>query len=256
VHHAFGTNGILTEVTVGLNPAVDWLHVVALFADYRAVLQACMAASTPALQLFLLSAVDARFAPFYPMFGKRFPPGRHAIFAMVAPPSMAAFSALVQAHGGEVTLAATEAQVEAAGLLPAYECAYNHTTLQVLKVDRSWTYLQIAYPTPFDPGIVMRQMQRFGDDVWQHQEFAKMYGQYATFAIVLARWKGIAHQYELIRSIESDGCTIFNPHTVTIEDGGMKTIDNAQIEFKRRADPHGLLNPGKTRGWSRDMNTP
>jgi vanillate O-demethylase ferredoxin subunit len=93
----------------------------------------------------------------------------------------------------------------------------------------------------------MRQMARFGEDVWQHQEFAKMHGHWATFAIVLARWKGLAHQYDLIRSIESDGCTIFNPHTVTIEDGGMKTIDDSQIAFKRRADPLGLMNPGKTR---------
>ena len=33
----------------------------------------------------------------------------------------------------------------------------------------------------------------------------------------------------------------------------MKTIDGAQIAFKRRADPMGLMNPGKTRGWSPDM---
>jgi hypothetical protein len=256
VHHAFGTNGIITEVTVALNPAVDWLHVVAPFADYRRMLHACVAAGTPALQLFLLTAVDRRFAPYYPMFGERFTSERHAIFAMVAPKSMAAFRALVHEHGGEVTLAATEAEVEAQGLLPAYECAYNHTTLQVLKVDRGWTYLQIAYPTPFDPEIVMRQMARFGEDVWQHQEFAKMYGQYAGFALVLTRWKGIEHQYELIRSIEVDGCTIFNPHTVTIEDGGMKAIDTTQIQFKRRADPYGLMNPGKTRGWSPAMNRP
>ncbi len=33
----------------------------------------------------------------------------------------------------------------------------------------------------------------------------------------------------------------------------MKAIDGAQIDFKRRADPHGLMNPGKTRGWTPDM---
>ncbi len=253
VHHAFGTNGVITEVEVALSPAVPWLHVIALFADYRQVLETCVAASTPALELFLLSAVDRRFAPYYTTLGQRFPPERHAIFAMVAPSSMAAFTQLVQSHGGTISMTMDEASAEAAGLPPAYECAYNHTTLQVLKVDRGWTYLQIAYPQPFDPDIVMRQLERFGEDVWQHQEFAKMYGQYAAFAIVLARWKGQAHQYELIRSIEGDGCTIFNPHVVTIEDGGMKEIDAAQIAFKRRADPHGLMNPGKTRGWTAEM---
>ena len=253
VHHAFGTNGVISEVEVALSPAVDWLHVIALFPDYRQVLEACVAASTPALELFLLSAVDRRFSPYYAALKERFPPDRHALFAMVAPRSMPAFTLLVQAHGGTLSMAMDEAAAEASGQPPAYECAYNHTTLQVLKVDRSWTYLQMAYPQPFDPNIVMRQMQRMGEDVWQHQEFAKMHGQYATFAIVLTRWKGIEHQYELIRSIEADGCTVFNPHTVTIEDGGMKAIDGAQIEFKKRADPLGLMNPGKTRGWSSAM---
>ena len=111
----------------------------------------------------------------------------------------------------------------------------------------------VAFTWLTEHALVLRQLERFGDDVWQHQEFARMGGQFATFAIVLTRWKGLAHQYELIRSIEADGCTIFNPHVVTIEDGGMKTIDTAQIEFKKRADPMGLMNPGKTRGWHPSM---
>ena len=53
--------------------------------------------------------------------------------------------------------------------------------------------------------------------------------------------------------IERDGCTVFNPHVVTIEEGGMKQIDTAQIEFKRQADPYGLMNPGKTLGWTDAM---
>ncbi len=253
VHHAYGTNGIVTEVEVALRPAVDWVHAIALFPRYRQVLDAAVAASTPALELFLLSAVDAGFAPYYTGLGNRFPADRHALFAMVAPASLPAFEALVAAHGGTLSLALTEPELEAAGLPPAYECAYNHTTLQVLKVDRGWTYLQVAYPQPFDPAVVERHVAMFGADVLQHQEFAMMHGAYATFAILLVRWKGLQHQYDVIRAIESTGCTIFNPHVVTIEDGGMKTIDHAQIAFKRRADPFGLMNPGKTRGWSPAM---
>jgi FAD/FMN-containing dehydrogenase len=33
----------------------------------------------------------------------------------------------------------------------------------------------------------------------------------------------------------------------------MKAIDTVQIDFKREADPHGLMNPGKTRGWTPEM---
>ena len=256
VHHAYGTNGILTELEVALAPAVDWVHVIALFPRYRQVLDLGMAASAQRLHCFLLSAVDSRFAPYYPALGGRFPADRHAMFAMVAPQALDDFRALVAELGGTVSMAMTEPELEAAGLMPAYECAYNHTTLQVLKVDRGFSYLQVAYPQPFDPAIVERQMARFGDEVWQHQEFAMMHGRHATFGLVLTRWRGVEHQYELIRSIESDGCAIFNPHVLTIEDGGMKTIDGAQIAFKRRAYPMGLMNPGKTRGWSPDMAAP
>lgn len=253
VHHAYGTNGIITEVEVALNPAVNWMHCIALFPSYRQVLECATAASTPELKSFLISAVDARFAPYYTPLGNYFPKDRHALFAMIAPDSVANFMALVHQHNGTISLAMTEAELEAAELPPAYECAYNHTTLQVLKVDRSWTYIQVAYPQPFDPEIALRQVERFGDEVYHHHEFARMYGSYATVAILLSRWRGPEHQYELIRQIEADGCVVFNPHVVTIEEGGMKDIDSVQIDFKKQADPMGLMNPGKTSGWKPEM---
>jgi hypothetical protein len=184
----------------------------------------------------------------------RFPRDRHAAFAMVSPDSMAGFRALAAAHGGTLSVAGTEPELLAEGLPPAYECAFNHTTLQALKADRGWTYLQVAYAQPFDPAVVERHLEIFGDDVLQHQDFARANGECGTFGILLVRWKGEAHQYALIREIESQGgCQIFNPHVFTIEDGGMKTIDTQQIEFKKLSDPMGLMNPGKTRGWSPEM---
>ena len=254
VHHAYGTNGVILDVEVALSPAVEWQHCTALFPGYRAALDFSVAAGTPAIDLFLLTTVEARFSPYYTAMGEHFPPDRHAVFAMVSPPTMDAFRALVAAHGGTVSVAGTEAELLARGLPPAYECAFNHTTLQALKMDRGWTYLQVAYAQPFDPAVVERHLAIFGDDVLQHQDFARAGGEYGTFGILLVRWKGEAHQYALIREIESQGgCRIFNPHVVTIEDGGMKAIDTQQIEFKKRGDPMGLMNPGKTRGWHPSM---
>ncbi len=250
VHHAYGTNGVILDMEVALSPAVEWVHCTALFDSYRGALDFGVAASTPDIDLFLLTTVEARFSPYYTAMDEHFPADKHAVFAMVAPESMAAFRALAAAHGGRVSVAGTEAELLAAGLPPAYECAFNHTTLQALKVDRGWTYLQVAYAQPFDPAVVERHLALFGDDVLQHHDFARAGGAYGTFGILLVRWKGEAHQYAVIREIESEGgCTIFNPHVVTIEDGGMKTIDTQQIDFKRRSDPMGLMNPGKTRGW-------
>ncbi|SFM32663.1 FAD-binding oxidoreductase [Variovorax sp. OV329] len=254
VQHAFGTNGIILEVEVALSPAVDWVHCTVLFPQYRQALDFGIDAASPELDLFLFTTVEARFSPYYTTMGDRFPADRHAAFAMVAPESMDAFRALAARHGGTISVAGTEDELLAQGLPPAYECAFNHTTLQALKLDRSWTYLQIAYAQPFDPAVVERHLAIFGDEVLQHQDFARAGDAAGTFGILLVRWKGEAHQYEVIRELESQGgCQVFNPHVFTIEDGGMKTIDDAQIEFKKKSDPMGLMNPGKTRGWTPEM---
>ncbi|MEJ8846255.1 FAD-binding oxidoreductase [Variovorax rhizosphaerae] len=254
VHHAYGTNGVILDVEVALSPAVEWVHCTVLFETYRGALDFGIAAQAPTLDIFLLSTVEARFSPYYKSMRDRFPADRHAVFAMVSPESMADFRALAGSLGGSISVAGTEAELQSEGLPPAYECAFNHTTLQALKADRSWTYLQVAYAQPFDAAVVERHLALFGDDVLQHQDFARANGECGTFGILLVRWKGEAHQYELIREIESQGgCKIFNPHVVTIEDGGMKTIDTQQIDFKKRSDPMGLMNPGKTRGWDASM---
>lgn len=254
VHHAYGTNGVILDVEVALSPAVEWVHCTVLFPTYRGALDFGIAAQDPALDIFLLSTVESRFSPFYTSMRDRFPVDRHAVFTMVSPASMEDFRALAAAHGGTLSVAGTEAELLAEGLPPAYECAFNHTTLQALKADRGWTYLQVAYAQPFDPAVVERHLALFGDDVLQHQDFARAHGECGTFGILLVRWKGEDHQEAVMREIESQGgCKIFNPHVVTIEDGGMKTIDAQQIEFKKRSDPMGLMNPGKTLGWQPHM---
>ena len=70
-----------------------------------------------------------------------------------------------------------------------------------------------------------------------------------AFALPLVQYFDPAQLRHLIESFEADGCRIFDPHTWVLEDGGMKQVDEAQLDFKRRADPLGLMNPGKVRGW-------
>lgn len=255
VQHAYGTNGIITALDFRLRPATDWRHVVALFDGYEPTLRAALSAHAAGLDCYLLSVVERRFARFYRRLEGIFPPDRDAVFAMVAPAAMADFTALVTLAGGRIALDKSLAEVEAANLPPTWECGWNHTTLQALKHEPGqWTYSQIAYPQPFDPALVPPQMARTGDEVYWHHEIAMMNGTLQVFAIPLVRWTTEARARALNAEIEAlDGCTIFDPHAVTIEDGGMKAIDTSQIDFKRRADPRGLMNPGKTRGWSPDM---
>ncbi|MEN9063188.1 FAD-binding oxidoreductase [Ponticoccus litoralis] len=254
VQHAYGTNGIVVEIGLALTQATDWVHTAALFDGYDKALEFATKAQSDGFDCYLLTAVERRFAPYYKKFGDLFPDDRDAIFAMVAPGEMERFQTEAERMGGRISFAMTKPEIGKAGLQPAYECGWNHTTLQALKVDKGWTYLQVAYPRPFDPKLVMRQMARYGDELFWHHELARMDGEIQIFALPLVRYRGKEETYELIRELEEvDGCTIFDPHVVTIEDGGMKEIDDTQIAFKKLADPYGLMNPGKTRGWSADM---
>lgn len=255
VQHAYGTNGIITAMDYALMPTTEWVHTVALFDGYDAALNFAVKAQDAIQDAYLITTVERRFARFYKRLADYFPPDRDAVFSMVAPEGMAAYSALVAALGGQITLAMPLHDIEAANLPPAWECGWNHTTLQALKHEPGvWTYLQVAYPQPFDAAVALAQQQRYGEEIYFHHEMARMHGDVQIFAIPILRWTSKERTYAVIREMETlDGCTIFDPHVITIEDGGMKEIDTMQIDFKKVADPHGLMNPGKTRGWTPQM---
>jgi FAD/FMN-containing dehydrogenase len=255
VHHAYGTNGIITELDVALTPAVKWLHIITTFPSYAHTLQFGLAVGNKSvnenrsIDVFQLSAVERRITPYYDAL-KPILDDKDAMFAQVSVASLAAYETLASQFGGLTALVDTEENLFARGLPNATECAYNHTTLQALKSDDGVTYLQVAFPSPFSPELVTSLMQEFGDEVLMHHEFAKMEGVLTVFALPLVRYFDEAQINDLIRRFEARGCYIFNPHTYWIEDGGMKQIDTNQIDFKKLSDPMGLMNPGKTRGWN------
>ncbi len=253
-HHAYGSNGLLLEVEVALTPAVAWQQVITLFDDYQAVLRFGLAVGEAAvargheIDVFQLSAVERRITPYYAGLRGRLEDA-DAMFAQVSPATLPAYEQLARAMGGRTVVRGTEAELLAAGLPSVVECAYNHTTLEALKSDRSVTYLQVAYPAPLSAELVARQMARFGDEVLMHHEFSRAGGALVAFALPLVTYFDEAQLRALIDSFEADGCRIFDPHTWVLEDGGMKQVDEAQLAFKRLADPLGLMNPGKVRGW-------
>ena len=254
VQHAYGTNGIVLEMELALSKSKDWIHCAALFDGYDKALRFAMAAQEKSLDCYLLTVVERRFSKFYNKLSDRFPSDRDAVFSMVAPEEFEEFEKFVISQKGSISFSYKEEDLRPNGLQPAYEFGWNHTTLQALKMDKSWTYLQVAYPQPFDPNLVMKQMERYGEEIYWHHEMARMGGHVQIFALPLVKSKGREKMYELIDELESkDHCTIYDPHAYTIEDGGMKEIDNNQIEFKKLADPYGLMNPGKTRGWNDEM---
>ena len=248
-HHAYGSNGIITEVDVALTGYVEWQHTIALFDLYDHVLRLGLAVTAQrAIDVFQLSAVERRITPYYAGLRERLHDS-DAMFAQVSPQTLPAYESLVAKLGGHLAVQGTEQELLAAGLPSATECAYNHTTLEALKSDRGVTYLQMAYPAPLDPALVAAQMARFGDEVYFHHEFSRAGGRQVAFALPLVQFFDEAQLQAVRCRFEDDGCIIFDAHTWVLEDGGMKHVDEDQLAFKQLADPQGLMNPGKVRAW-------
>jgi FAD/FMN-containing dehydrogenase len=250
VTHAYGTNGIITEVEMPLTAAYDWVDVIVGFDDFAA---AARYGNALACQDGILTKEIAPIAAPVPfLYFKRhqkfLKDGQSVCVVMVAEQSLDAFLAFTRREGGDVVFnGATVADKK--GLPPAYELAWNHTTLRALRVDPSITYLQVLYPFPNQLELANRMDRMFPGELFSHLEFVRFDGNITCFGLPLVKFTTEERLEEIMRLHEENGCPIFNAHRYTLEEGGMKQTDEIQLAFKREADPQGLLNPGKMIAW-------
>jgi FAD/FMN-containing dehydrogenase len=252
VTHAYGTNGIITEVEMPLTAAYDWVDVLVGFDGF---MNAARYGNALARQDGILTKLITPIAAPVPwLYFKRHQKflreGQSICAVMVAPHALDAFQAFTRREGGEVIYsAATTTAEDRKGLPPAFELAWNHTTLRALRVDPAMTYLQVLYPFPNHLALVETMDSMFPGEVFSHLELARYDGDITCFGLPLVRFTTEQRLDEIIRLHEENGCPVFNPHRYTLEEGGMKQTDEVQLAFKRQADPQGLLNPGKMIAW-------
>lgn len=252
VTHAYGTNGIISEVEMPLTAAYEWIDVI---VGFDAFMDAARYGNALACQDGILTKlITPVAAPVPQLYFKRhqkfFREGQSICVVMVAQHGLDAFLAFTRRAGGEVIFnGATASPDDKKGLPPAYELAWNHTTLRALRVDPSVTYLQSLYPFPNQLALVEKMDAMFPGEVFSHLEFVRLDGNITCFGLPLVKFSTQARLDEIIRLHEENGCPIFNPHRYTLEEGGMKQTDAVQLAFKRETDPQGLLNPGKMIAW-------
>lgn len=252
VTHAYGTNGIITEVEMPLTAAYEWIDVI---VGFDAFMPAARYGNALACQDGILTKLITPIAaPVPQLYFKRhqkfFREGQSICVVMVARHGLDAFLAFTRRAGGEIIFnAATATDDDKKGLPPGFELAWNHTTLRALRVDPAITYLQSLYPFPNQLALVEKMDAMFPDEVFSHLEFVRLDGNITCFGLPLVKFTTEARLNEIIRLHEENGCPIFNPHRYTLEEGGMKQTDEIQLAFKRETDPQGLLNPGKMIAW-------
>ncbi len=253
VAHAYGTNGIITQVEMPLAPAYKWVDVILGFGDLRAATEFANAlGEQDGLALKNLAVVAAPIGHDYFLRHRKFLPREsHLVIVMAADFAVESLLAYARRTSGCDLLMRSDklSPEEAKGLPPAYELGWNHTTLRALRVDPAITYLQVLYPFPNQVELVTRIHERFGDEVLCHLEFVRFDGKVTCFGLPLVRFTTEERLEEIMAIHEEMGAPIYNPHRYTLEEGGMKATDAAQLAFKRQADPQGLLNPGKMIAW-------
>ncbi len=250
IHHAWGLNGVITEVTLRTVPHRDWIGCMATFDTYLDCYAAGYAlASSSDIGRKLASTVEARIVEYFPRLKGHIREGKHLLVSLVPTEDMEAFRKLIADQGGHLDLAMTDAERQAAKIPHVFEFAYNHTTLQVLKADRSATYQQIGVPDPADADAVAAVGAAFGDDVWQHHEFALLDGKIVAFDLPIIWFKDEARLREIDGIYQQHNHSVADAHTYHVEGGGLKNADYRHLAWKKRMDPKGLLNPGKSRAW-------
>ncbi|HZP19411.1 MAG TPA: FAD-binding oxidoreductase [Bauldia sp.] len=252
VMHAYGTNGIITEVEIPLDAAYDWVDVIVGFDDYmRAVEFAWQVANRDGLLFKEIATVAAPVPYDYFLRHQKFlRRDQSVVLLMVAPHALAPFLALAAQEKAEIVYRSDKvSEADKKGLPPVYELTWNHTTLRGLRVDPTITYLQVLYPHPDSVAHVRTMTGLLGDEVPGHLEFIRFDGNVVCTGLPIVRFRSEARLDELVKLHEDNGCPIFNPHRYTLEEGGMKRTDAVQLAFKREADPKGLLNPGKMIAW-------
>ncbi len=253
VMHAYGTNGVITEVEMPLTAAYDWIDVLVGFDAFMDGTHFANELGNQDGILLKQLAVIASPVPhdYFLRHQKFIRKDQSVVVCMVASFAMDAFATFAARNNKASILyrSDTASEAEKKALPPAFELSWNHTTLRGLRVDPTITYLQVLYPYPNQIERVRTMMDLLGDEVPGHLEFVRFDGNVTCFGLPVVRYKGEDRLNEIMQLHEDNGCPIFNPHRYTLEEGGMKQTDEVQLAFKREADPKGLLNPGKMIAW-------
>jgi FAD/FMN-containing dehydrogenase len=248
INRAYGTTGIVTELEMPLAPVWPWIDVVVVFDDFvEAAAFGYEAALADGIVKKLLSPITAPLPSYFGALKPFCPEGKSILIAMIAEPSLESFKSLLGDRG---TITLETPTDDSPGQVPLYEYTWNHTTLQVLKTDRSVTYLQCLYPHDRLMEKVVEMRRLFPDEVLQHLEFIRFGGRVTCSGLPVVRYTNADRLNEIISLHEARGVHTANPHVFTVEDGSRyKRADADQLGFKHEVDPYGLLNPGKMRSF-------
>ncbi len=185
INRAYGTTGIITALEMPLAPAWKWIDVVVVFDDFmETTAVGYEAALADGVVKKLIAPITSPLPSYFGALKPYCPDGKSILIAMIAESSLESFKSLL---GGRGTVTLEIPTDDGPGKVPLYEYTWNHTTLQVLKADRSVTYLQCLYPHDRLLEKVAEMRGLFPDEVLQHLEFIRFNGRVTCSGLPVVR---------------------------------------------------------------------
>ena len=256
VLHAYGVNGIITEVAVPLAPWQPWAERVVAFPTLAAAARFGHAlAAAEAIAKKEIGVFDSAILPMLKRLAPLVPAGQAMAIVMVAEAQALVLAEMVADHGGRIVYERSAREAEEAAfdgkgsMPPLYEYTWNHTTLHALKVDPTITYLQIRFPEGRESEAIVEMEREFADELLLHLEYQRRGGRVFVSSLPILRYRSEQRLAEIIDRVDVMGGAVSSPHSYVLDNAGWKRTDAPQPEFKSLADPHGLMNPGKLRDW-------
>ncbi len=244
LNHAYGTNGIITALSLATAPVISWHEVIIDCAKWPQAVELLLSCSRAAINLNLCTLIERNIIKQLPnWYG--LPSDNHRLLMLVDSDGISTIERMSQSKGANFKHLGVEKDQKGAGIR---ELVWNHTTLHMRAVDSDWTYLQMLLPQPELPAMKSLK-DSWGDDLLWHLEVVRQQGDQRLAALPLVRWKGRDSLEQLMVHCKSLGAVLFDPHVVTVEEGGLGLVDSDQVDAKNRFDPKGLMNPGKLKGW-------
>jgi FAD/FMN-containing dehydrogenase len=243
VHHAYGTNGIITELEMPLAPAYRWREAIIEFPDFMQVVRFLIDFCEEQGVIKKLATgngwpLPEIFTPLAPYVT----PGYSTAHVMIADEFGEILHDMARDAGGRIVYEGLELQ--GPFKMPLYEFSFGHVRRQIDRFDPKL----IANFGMFDPDDLYGCIKRIRDLMPD-----------APFALDMKRKDGVlaaqgspyfpfVDAADLARRVEQFqalGYIAANVHTFFVRENGMKVIDQDELHFKRAMDPHNLMNRGK-----------
>ncbi|GGK47969.1 FAD-linked oxidase [Nocardia camponoti] len=244
VQHAFGANGIITEVELPVAPAWEWHELVVSFPTFEQALRFSVDLGNSDGLLTKVISPQAHPLPRYlPELADLVPDGDSMVLALVAVQSVPNVVDLIAATGGTLRYRCREGKGCYGS--PLYEFTWGHSLsryqrhnpelvglMGLFPPDRLYQSLAAVHRDCADLGPLKVELKRVG-------------GRLSAQGSPIIDFVSKAHLERATERLEALGVSVANPHTPLLGAGGMKPWGANEAALKREMDPFALLAQGK-----------